>query len=46
MLASRCNTLVTRDLDAIRACIEQPKAGAIPPLWDGQATHRILDILA
>jgi len=38
--------LVTRDLHAIRACIEQPKTGTIPPLWDGSATHRILDILA
>ena len=40
------NTLVTRDLDAIRTCLEQPKTGAIPPFWDGRATHRILDILA
>lgn len=40
------NTLVTRDLEAIRACLDQPKTGAIPPLWDGRATHRILDILA
>ncbi|MGM0545666.1 MAG: non-hydrolyzing UDP-N-acetylglucosamine 2-epimerase [Bacteroidota bacterium] len=44
------NTLVPFDLDEIKRTICSIKAGrykkgSIPPMWDGKATHRILEVL-
>ena len=44
------NELVPLDLVAVRAAIARIeegsfKNGAIPPLWDGHATERIMDVL-
>ncbi|MBK8338992.1 MAG: UDP-N-acetylglucosamine 2-epimerase (non-hydrolyzing) [Flavobacteriales bacterium] len=44
------NELVPLDLGAVRAAIARIengtfKKGAIPPLWDGRATDRIMDVL-
>lgn len=40
------NVLVTRDMAAILTALEHPKRGEVPPLWDGQATERILQVLS
>ncbi|MDX9752077.1 MAG: UDP-N-acetylglucosamine 2-epimerase (non-hydrolyzing) [Flavobacteriales bacterium] len=45
------NELVPLDDAAIRAAVQRIEAGghrkgAVPPLWDGRATERILDVLA
>jgi UDP-N-acetylglucosamine 2-epimerase (non-hydrolysing) len=43
------NTLVPLDAKAIvdraRACLNGSKKGSIPPLWDGRASERIVEIL-
>jgi UDP-N-acetylglucosamine 2-epimerase (non-hydrolysing) len=44
------NELVPLDMDAVRAAIARIengtfKKGAIPPLWDGHATERIVEVL-
>lgn len=44
------NELVPLDMDAVRAAIARIengtfKKGEVPPLWDGHATERILDVL-
>jgi UDP-N-acetylglucosamine 2-epimerase (non-hydrolysing) len=45
------NTLSSIDIESIKKHLEQIESGAykkggIPPLWDGQATQRILEILS
>jgi UDP-N-acetylglucosamine 2-epimerase (non-hydrolysing) len=44
------NELMTFDLNLVLNALEKIhegtwKAGAIPPLWDGNATRRILEVL-
>ncbi len=44
------NELVPLDMDAVRAAIARIengsfKQGAVPPLWDGHATERIMEVL-
>ncbi|MBV6403736.1 MAG: UDP-N-acetylglucosamine 2-epimerase (non-hydrolyzing) [Flavobacteriales bacterium] len=44
------NELVPLDMDAVRAAIARIengtfKKGAVPPLWDGHATERIIEVL-
>ena len=45
-IAIGTNTLVDRDIETIHNLMHKPKEGSIPPFWDGQATGRILDIIA
>jgi len=45
------NTLVGRDLDALRSGLNrvlagEQKIGCVPPLWDGRSTERIATIIA
>jgi UDP-N-acetylglucosamine 2-epimerase (non-hydrolysing) len=45
------NTLIGDDLDLLRSQVRQViagrgKRGAVPPLWDGLAAERIMDVLA
>ncbi len=45
------NELITFDLDALREAIGRIEAGTfkqgeVPPLWDGHATERVLDVIA
>ena len=39
------NVLIQRNLDEILFSLSHPKQGKIPPMWDGHATERILDII-
>ena len=36
------NQLVGLDQDAILEALQHPKAGEIPPLWDGKSTERVI----
>jgi len=40
------NILAPRSITVITEAIDNPKSGSIPPLWDGNATSRILERLA
>lgn len=40
------NILAPRSIPLITQAIDNPKSGEIPPLWDGNATSRILELLA
>ncbi len=42
---SGTNRLVPRDMDEIQKAISFPKTGTIPPLWDGYATERVLNVI-
>lgn len=39
------NVLIQRNLDEVLYALDHPKQGTIPPMWDGRATERILDII-
>jgi UDP-N-acetylglucosamine 2-epimerase (non-hydrolysing) len=39
------NRLVTREISEIKNAILEPKKGSIPPLWDGFATERVLEVI-
>jgi len=44
------NELITFDLGELRAAIDRIrngtfKQGSIPPLWDGHATERVVEVL-
>jgi hypothetical protein len=36
---------VTREISEIKNAILEPKKGSIPPLWDGFATERVLEVI-
>ena len=33
------------DVEAVLDALDRPKQGIVPPLWDGRATERIIDVL-
>lgn len=41
------NHLITEwDIEQVLHALENPKKGTIPPMWDGKATERIIDLIA
>jgi len=40
------NHLITEwDIDQVLSALKTPKQGQIPPMWDGKATERIMDLI-
>ena len=39
------NQLIGLDVESILEALERPKAGDIPPLWDGHTTERVVEIM-
>lgn len=40
------NQMVPPDVEIIMKHFENPKSGSVPPLWDGKATERVMQVLA